>query len=159
MSHGGPRASGAAAPNPPVSEGIPIIFPAHPRVRKQLRAFHLESRINESTNLLIIDPVGYLDMLRLEMSAKAIVTDSGGVQKEAFFFHVPCITVRPSTEWVETVEAGWNSLVGAGKKAICLALQRVAAPRGHRPAPYGRGDASGRVVEELQQSRGRVFPQ
>lgn len=124
----------------------PVIFPAHPRVRKQLQAFGLDARIRESKDVHVIDPVGYLDMIRLEMAARVIVTDSGGVQKEAFFHGVPCVTVRPSTEWVETVELGWNRLVEAEADAICRAVREATTPQGSPPPLYGRGDAAVRIA-------------
>lgn len=100
----------------------------------------------------IMESETYLDMFRLEMAARAIVTDSGGVQKEAFFYRVPCITVRPSTEWVETVESGWNRLVGASEKAICHALRQAGVPKGIQPRPYGSGDSSVSITDELHNS-------
>jgi UDP-N-acetylglucosamine 2-epimerase len=129
--------------------GETVVFPAHPRVRKQLSVFGLESRIHESSNLRIIEPVGYLDMIRLEMAARVIVTDSGGVQKEAFFHGVPCVTVRPNTEWIETVEWGWNRLVDAGAAAIREAIRKAERPKETAPELYGRGDAAQRIAQIL----------
>jgi UDP-N-acetylglucosamine 2-epimerase len=102
--------------------------------------------------LHIIEPVGYLDMLVLERSARLILTDSGGVQKEAYFFAVPCLTLREETEWVETVESGWNRLVGADRTAIVTAAQ-ASWPEGKPPSVFGDGHAAdkiaGLLVEQL----------
>src|SRR5262249_57951985 len=88
---------------------VPVLLPLHPRTRAVLR----DERLAEAggADLRLIDPVGYLDMVRLERHARLIATDSGGVQKEAFFYRVPCVTLREETEWVELIELGWNRLV------------------------------------------------
>lgn len=100
-----------------------IVFPVHPRTRDRLEKYGLFSLLGK--NIEVIDPVGYLDMLMLEKNAYAIVTDSGGVQKEAFWLKVPCITLRDETEWVETVDLGWNTLVGADRDKIFNAINNV----------------------------------
>jgi len=97
-----------------------VVFPCHPRTEKALKKFGLWDKLKRSVN--VIKPVGYLDMLVLEKNAKKIITDSGGVQKEAYIFKVPCITLRERTEWIETVEDGWNMLVGSDKGKILNAL-------------------------------------
>lgn len=90
-----------------VHREIPVVFPVHPRTRKRAEAFGLGPLLN---TVMAVDPVGYLDMVMLERNARLIATDSGGVQKEAFFHKVPCVTLREETEWMELVEAGWNKL-------------------------------------------------
>jgi len=124
--------------------GKQVVFPIHPRTRAAIAA----ARLEVPDNVKLIDPVGYLEMLVLEENAEAIVTDSGGVQKEAYFAGRPCITVRPVTEWVETVEAGWNVLVGTEPEAITQAM-RDFRPSGGRPTLSGDGRAAERVVAAL----------
>lgn len=102
---------------------IHIVFPIHPRTKDRLEKYGLYSLLGQ--NVKIMDPVGYLDMLMLEKNAYAIVTDSGGVQKEAFWLKVPCITLRDETEWVETVDLGWNTLVGADRGRILNAINHI----------------------------------
>ena len=123
----------------------PIIFPVHPRTRQCL--INLNSK-PKTQNLNIIPPVGYLDMLILEQSARAILTDSGGMQKEAYFFGVPCVTMRTETEWVETVEAGWNIVVGADRGKIVEAVRSFKTDN-HRPELYGDGRAAEKIVDVL----------
>ena len=125
------------------ASGCTVVFPVHPRTRTALGG-----DVRPGSNVRVIDPVGYLDMLALEDGAAAIVTDSGGVQKEAYFAGRPCITVRDRTEWTETVEAGWNRLVGADPDAIADAM-RSFRPIGDRPQLFGDGHAAERVVECL----------
>jgi len=121
-----------------------VVFPVHPRTRKALAG----AGIGPAPNVHLIDPVGYLEMLVLEENAEVIVTDSGGVQKEAYFAGRPCITLRDRTEWTETVAAGWNILVGTDPAAISSAM-RDFRPHGERPELFGDGHASERVVEAL----------
>jgi UDP-N-acetylglucosamine 2-epimerase len=123
-----------------------IVFPIHPRTRKALEALgNPQSAIH---NLQLLEPVGYLDMVRLEQSARMILTDSGGIQKEAYWLGVPCVTLRDETEWVETVQAGWNVLVGADTARILQAV-RSFAPPADRPALYGQTGVADRIVETL----------
>ena len=121
-----------------------IVVPLHPRTRKLLAQFEL----TPPPNVSIIDPVGYFDMLILEENADCILTDSGGMQKEAFLLGVRCITLREETEWVETVEAGWNRLVGAQLKTIRSAY-KTWHPQGERPALYGDGHAASKICDLL----------
>ncbi|MEM2045976.1 MAG: UDP-N-acetylglucosamine 2-epimerase, partial [Candidatus Bathyarchaeia archaeon] len=124
--------------------GLPVILPLHPRTRKQAEALGLFPN-----GVRVLEPVSYLDMLLLEKNARVILTDSGGVQKEAFFFRVPCVTLREETEWVETVETGWNVLVGCDRERILGAA--LAAQSGVESAwPYGEGEAGGTVVRLLK---------
>jgi UDP-N-acetylglucosamine 2-epimerase len=129
--------------------GEVIIFPVHPRTRKKIA--ELETNVQYAlNNIKMIEPVGYLDMLVLEENARLILTDSGGMQKEAYFFGVPCITLRPETEWIETVEAGWNVVVGADISAIVEGYQQaINSPPTKRPNLYGDGRASLEVVRYL----------
>jgi len=100
------------------------VFPIHPRTRSRIKEFNLDKYL-DNENILLIDPVGYLDMISLEKNAFAIFTDSGGVQKEAFWLRVPCITLRDETEWIETVKYGWNTLVGANIEKILEAERNI----------------------------------
>jgi UDP-N-acetylglucosamine 2-epimerase len=121
-----------------------VVFPCHPRAEKYLKQLGLWDGLVAQAR--VIKPVGYLDMIVLEKNARKILTDSGGVQKEAYLLGVPCITLRDETEWVETVEDGWNILAGAdGKKIVELA--RNFEPRSGKRDVFGAGDASVRTAE------------
>jgi UDP-N-acetylglucosamine 2-epimerase len=126
--------------------GRPVVLPLHPRTRRQMGALSLEP----PAGIRLIDPIGYLDMLALQQAAHLILTDSGGIQKEAYAFAVPCITLRPETEWVETVQAGWNVIVGADRDAIVEAATQRAWPAGPPPPLFGDGHAAERIVEVLE---------
>lgn len=126
----------------------PVILPAHPRLRDTIN--DLEIGLPSTGRLRVIDPVGYLDMLALQRGARMILTDSGGMQKEALFLGVPCVTLRPETEWVETVEEGWNLLVGADGAAIRAAVRDRRWPTGSPPSLFGDGKAAERIVETLE---------
>jgi UDP-GlcNAc3NAcA epimerase len=128
----------------------PVVLPLHPRTRKRLQEFGIEP----GGNVRVIEPVGYLDMLQLERSAACILTDSGGVQKEAYYLAVPCVTLRTETEWVETVAAGWNRLCTADPNAIVEAVCSMAdAHVLPHPDLYGTGDSSRRIVAALSEER------
>jgi UDP-GlcNAc3NAcA epimerase len=125
----------------------PVIFPVHPRTRAALHRANLAL----PANVVAIEPVGYLEMVALEAVAEAIATDSGGVQKEAYLSGVPCITLRSETEWVETVDAGWNRVVDGDPGALAAALADEAFMRRDRPRPalFGDGNAARRIVDAL----------
>ncbi len=123
----------------------PIIFPVHPRTRMALRK--LSCRF--AAHVRDVEPVSYLDMLALELGARAIVTDSGGVTREAFFAGVPCITLREETEHVETVECGWNTLVGTDPDRIVQAVREF-RPNRARPPVFGDGKAAPKIVGVLE---------
>jgi len=125
-----------------------VVFPAHPRTKKQLETLR---RVDGRCNPLVIDPVSYLDMLVLGKHAKVVLTDSGGLQKEAYWFGVPCVTLRDETEWVETVEGGWNTLAGTDPERIVAAAMSPALPVDPR-SHYGDGHAAERVVRILARS-------
>lgn len=124
----------------------PVVFPVHPRTENRLRTFERFERASESLELT--EPVGYLDFIRLLDAAERVATDSGGVQKEAFFLDTPCVTLRDETEWTETVDCGWNVLVGADATRIANALEATRTPDS-KPSPYGDGNAAERIVETL----------
>lgn len=125
---------------------LPVVLPVHPRTEKRLREYDLWQRA--TMELEVVEPVGYLDFVRLLDASERVATDSGGVQKEAFFLDTPCVTMREETEWVETVETGWNVLVGADKGAIERELQEDCSMDG-KPTPYGDGSASEQIVKVL----------
>jgi len=124
----------------------PLVFPAHPRTVKFLRDYGLFERLTSTGQVILTEPLGYLDMLTLLAHARLVLTDSGGVQKEAYLLRVPCVTLRESTEWVETVEDGWNLLVGTEPAAIGRAV-RDFVPRDGQRSPFRAGDASRRIME------------
>jgi UDP-N-acetylglucosamine 2-epimerase (non-hydrolysing)/UDP-GlcNAc3NAcA epimerase len=122
----------------------PAVLPLHPRTRARLEAAGLLAALEGAEHMRLAPPLGYLDFTALLCNARAVVTDSGGVQKEAYLAGVPCVTMRPSTEWVETVEAGWNVLVDLDAAAALAALD--GAPPNGRPPLYGDGRAGERVA-------------
>lgn len=130
------------------STTLPVVLPLHPRTQKRLSPRSYS--ILENSKIRIIEPVGYLDMIMLEKSAKAIATDSGGVQKEAFFYGVPCVTLRDETEWVELVELGWNTVVPPfDPERICNAVINAMPGTAVEPFPYGDGHSADRIAEVL----------
>jgi UDP-GlcNAc3NAcA epimerase len=124
----------------------PVILPSHPRLQKALKQF----RVPLSVNIRLIDPVGYAEMLSLISSARVVLTDSGGLQKEAYALSIPCVTLRGETEWIETVHSGWNRLAGTAQKRIikCVEEAENIIPESHPPF-YGDGQASAKIVKIL----------
>ncbi|MDF1519305.1 MAG: UDP-N-acetylglucosamine 2-epimerase (non-hydrolyzing) [Brevefilum sp.] len=127
-----------------------VVFPIHPRTRLAIKNYRYQHYLTAS-NIELIDPLGYLDMVRLEASARMILTDSGGIQKEAYWLRVPCITLRDETEWVETVQSGWNVLAGGDKEIILEKVLNFEIPENH-PELYGDGKAARKIVDCLIQS-------
>jgi UDP-N-acetylglucosamine 2-epimerase len=125
----------------------PVVFPVHPRTRARLEDAALLGRLEEADGLHLSPPVGYVELLALAIHARAVVTDSGGLQKEAYLVEVPCVTLRDRTEWVETVETGWNTLVDLDASAALEALERP-VPAEH-PDLYGGGNAGERIGDAV----------
>lgn len=130
-----------------ISNTLPVILPLHPRTRALLATNNLEGQLGK---VKVVEPLPFLDMVALEQDAKVILTDSGGVQKEACFYGVPCITLRDETEWVETVEMGWNHLVGADTQKIHSAYATIAPPQSGAPTVYGDGNAAEKIIQILK---------
>jgi UDP-N-acetylglucosamine 2-epimerase (non-hydrolysing)/UDP-GlcNAc3NAcA epimerase len=129
----------------------PVVFPPHPRTRARLEAAGMLDRL---AGVKVLAPLGYLDFLELARHARAVVTDSGGVQKEAYLLGVPCVTLRDTTEWVETVEVGWNILVDLDPEAAVAAVERT--PPTERPELYGGGHAAERVRDVVSAYTARL---
>jgi UDP-N-acetylglucosamine 2-epimerase len=125
---------------------LPAVFPVHPRTRARLEAAGLLERLERAVK--VTPPIGYLDFLKLASHAKAVLTDSGGVQKEAYLLGTPCVTLRDTTEWVETVELGWNTLVDLDVDAAIQAIERGVTSTEH-PELYGGGHAADRICDVL----------
>ena len=119
-----------------------IILPLHPRTKKYLKDYSIKI----AENIKIIEPVGYLEMLGLEKNAKAIITDSGGVQKEAFFLKIPCFTLRNETEWIETLENGWNNL----NFSAAQILEHLKTKLPEQKQFFGDGKAAEKIIEYLK---------
>ncbi len=125
----------------------PVLFPVHPRTRKRLQAAGLLGELEAIAHVTLTEPLGYLEFSALVCQARAVLTDSGGVQKEAYLAGVPCLTLRANTEWVETVQAGWNTLVDLDPAATLAALGKQ--PPSERPELYGDGHAAERCVQAI----------
>jgi UDP-GlcNAc3NAcA epimerase len=132
-----------------VSMSLPVLFPIHPRTRKALES--LDVSIGNQAGLQVVEPLDYFDIVSLEKHARVIATDSGGMQKEAYFFGVPCITLREETEWVELLDTGWNTLVSpADSNSIADAITTAAPPKhSGKKQLYGDGRAAEKIVDIL----------
>jgi len=126
----------------------PVLFPVHPRTRTRLHDAGLLAALQATDGLTLTEPLGYIEFSALLCHARGVLTDSGGVQKEAYLAGVPCVTLRANTEWVETVETGWNTLVDLDADAALAALERQ--PPSERPQLYGDGHAAERCVQALE---------
>jgi UDP-GlcNAc3NAcA epimerase len=132
------------------ANNIHVVWPLHPRTRAVLIQTGLIDRL--SSKVTLIEPVGYLDMLQLEKYSALIATDSGGVQKEAFFFGVPCVTLRNETEWVELLESGWNRLAPpVNSNSLVSVIKSALGSRGEHVFPYGNGSAAQYIVDKLSE--------
>ena len=127
---------------------LPALFPVHPRTHARLEAARLLGRLEQAAGVTLLPPLGYLDFLRLLRGARAVLTDSGGVQKEAYLLETPCITLRETTEWTETVALGWNRLTGLDRGRVLAALADLERPSRH-PDLYGGGRAGEAVVQAI----------
>jgi len=139
-------------------KNLPVIFPVHPRTQKQFQKLEVYRKLQENSHIKLIEPVGYHEMLRLIQNAKVVLTDSGGVQKEAFWLHTPCVTLRENTEWIETVQLKANFLTGADTKKILKAVNRVVEKEEalrkmfeKLSNPFGDGQASKKILEAILQ--------
>jgi UDP-N-acetylglucosamine 2-epimerase (non-hydrolysing) len=128
--------------------GKTVIFPVHPRTKHYLHEYGLWDSLSE--NIRCIEPVGYIDMLTLMKNAKKILTDSGGIQKEAYILGVPCITLRENTEWIETLTGGWNVLVGSDKGKILAAIMADVEMSSDNSV-FGNGDAAKKIVRIISE--------
>lgn len=136
---------------------VKTVFPVHPRTKKRLRNTKLEKMLKRAANVMLTEPLGYFNMLCLMKNSAVVLTDSGGMQKEAFLLHVPCVTLRYNTEWVETVKLGANKLVGAESERILIETRKILGDVGIKmklkslPNPYGDGKASHKIVKNLKE--------
>lgn len=122
-----------------------IIMPLHPRTEKFIKKYNIYHKLKFSNNIIITEPLGYLDILMLEKNAKKIITDSGGIQKEAYFMKIPCITLRNETEWVETVKDKWNILVGSNSEKLSNAIKYF-NPKTKQHNYFGNGNTAKNIV-------------
>lgn len=133
-----------------------IIFPIHPRTKKRLNEFGLWEKLSKMKNVVVIDPIGYLEMLELIENAKFVLTDSGGMQQESFVLKTPCITLRYNTEWYETLELGCNFLVGTDPQAIILTVENIEKNYDkimnnfEKESPFGSGNVAKKMIEVIK---------
>lgn len=128
-----------------------IVLPLHPRTKSKLSAYGLDALLSLS-NLKIIEPLSYLEMLMFEQNAKTIITDSGGVQKEAYFMNVPCFTLRNETEWVETVQSGWNTLLDPQRQDLSTVISHTRFPV-EQPDYFGNGQAAEKIIKIIEEHK------
>ena len=126
-----------------------VVLPLHPRTAKNITSWGLMDKLTDSGNVMVMEPMDFLTFTAIERHARMIMTDSGGVQKEAYFWGVPCVTVRDETEWTETLEGGWNVLTGASQERILEALHRP-RPESGRTVVFGDAQVSSRIVDEIE---------
>jgi UDP-GlcNAc3NAcA epimerase len=135
-----------------VAQKIPLVFALHPRTKQYIHDLGCGALLE---NVIVIEPLPFLDMVILEQSAKLILTDSGGVQKEAFFYSVPCLTMRDESEWLETINSGMNELVGASRKNIIASVNEILLRKEVRSVdikPYGKGDSGKQILDIIIKS-------
>lgn len=124
-----------------------IVFPVHPRTEKLLRSYGLYDSLKSS--VMLVEPLGFFDFIKLMSHAKMILTDSGGIQKEAYILQVPCVTLRENTEWIETIEDGWNILVGSNKNKILEVVNQFRPSVQNHRNRFGDGSASNRIISKI----------
>jgi UDP-N-acetylglucosamine 2-epimerase (non-hydrolysing) len=134
-----------------VESGEKIVFPLHPRTEKMMRQFKIYSKLSRSKKIIVTEPLGYWDFQKLERNAKKIVTDSGGVVKEAYYFKKPCITMRQCSEWIETQQDGWNTCVNIISKTSLAKAIKTFRPTKPQTEVFGNGTASKVIVEILDE--------
>jgi UDP-GlcNAc3NAcA epimerase len=131
-----------------IAKEMKVIFPMHPRTQQAMQ--HIKGYGNILSNVIVVEPLSFFEMLFLESKAFAIITDSGGVQKEAFFHKIPCITLRDRTEWEETVQLGWNEVVGTKESDIVSSWSTLSQRTTRVATPYGTGNAAEKIVNFLE---------
>jgi len=123
----------------------PVIFPIHPRTKQRIQSFNIKL----PENIRVISPAGYFEFLRLIFHSDKLLTDSGGVQKQAFFLKKPCITLRPNTEWMETIEYGWNILVDDNREKIIEAISSFRPQGTPDLSLFGNGESSSKIIDTV----------